>query len=132
MKIEIREMMIYNSPPELGALWTDVNEMMKEMGGQQKILLTKKMRAEEVQAKRRAARMKALRDEAWVGVGLLFSIFLFAGVMAVVIQDRTKKYPELGTGIIPKVSDDYKAIREEHRKLRMLEFIEQHKDELDN
>ena len=37
---ELQEIMIYQSPPELGALWTDVNSMMKKMGLEQKILIT--------------------------------------------------------------------------------------------
>ena len=31
MEIELRELMIYQSPPELGALWTEVNEMMEKL-----------------------------------------------------------------------------------------------------
>jgi len=130
MKVELREMMVYQAPPELGALWTDVSEMMKIMGEQQKVLLTKKMRAEAVIAKRHAARMKALRDEAWLGVSLLAVMFVLAGTFAVIIQNRIERYPELGTGIIPRVSDDYKAAKEQHKKERMLEFIDQHKNEL--
>lgn len=105
MKVELREMMIYNSPPELGALWTDVSEMMKVMGEQQKILLTKKMRAEEVQAKRRRARMKLLRDEAWIGGSVLITIFVVFWLFAWVVNDRIKKYPQYGNGWIPKTED---------------------------
>ena len=31
MQVELREQMVYHSPPELGALWTEVSEMMKVM-----------------------------------------------------------------------------------------------------
>ena len=105
MAVELREMMIYNSPPELGALWTDVSVMMKEMGEQQKVLLTKKMRAEEVIAKRRKAMMKQLRDEAWLGGVILIATFVFFWAMAWVVNDRIKKYPQYGTGWIPKTED---------------------------
>ena len=130
MKVELREMMVYQAPPELGALWTDVSEMMKEMGAQQKVLLTKKMRADEVIAKRRRAMIKQLRDEAWAGAAILVFMFVFAGMMAVVINDRIKKYPELGRDIVPHVSDEYKASREDHKKEKLLNMIERHKDEL--
>ena len=106
MAVELREMMIYNSPPELGALWTDVSVMMKEMGEQQKVLLTKKMRAEEVIAKRRKAMMKQLRDEAWLGGVILIATFVFFWAMAWVVNDRIKKYPQYGTGWIPKTEDE--------------------------
>ena len=39
MSTELREIMVYQSPPELGALWTEVEEMMKAMGKQQAILI---------------------------------------------------------------------------------------------
>ena len=34
MSVELRELVVYQSPPELGALWTDVNTMMEELGKQ--------------------------------------------------------------------------------------------------
>ena len=39
MGTELQEIMIYQSPPELGALWTEVNDMMRVMGAQQKVLI---------------------------------------------------------------------------------------------
>ena len=132
MAVELREMMVFQAPPELGALWSDVSEMMKEMGEQQKILLTRKMRAEEVIAKRRRAMMKKLRDEAWLGAAILGFMFVFAGTMALVINDRIKKYPELGKEIIPHVSNDYKAARDERKKEKLLNLIERHRDEIEN
>ena len=106
MKVEIREMMIYNSPPELGALWTDVSEMMKEMGAQQKFLLTNKMRADEVIAKRRRARMKKLREEAIWGVLLLIGIFTTASLFIWVAYDRQQKYPQYGGGLFPRTEEE--------------------------
>ena len=105
MKVELREMMVYNAPPELGALWTDVSEMMKEMGEQQKVLITKKMQTEAVIAKRRRARMKVLRDEAIWGVCLLVIIFTMAGLFMWIAYDRQKKYPQYGDGLIPKTEE---------------------------
>ena len=106
MAVELREMMIYNAPPELGALWTDVSEMMKSMGEQQKVLLTKKMRAEEVTAKRRRARMKALRDEAIWGVLFLIAIFTMASLFLWIAYDRQQKYPQYGTGLFPRTEEE--------------------------
>ena len=106
MAIELREMMIYNAPPELGALWTDVSEMMKEMGAQQKFLLTKKLRADEVVARRRAAIRKKLRDEAIWGVMILIGIFTITSLFLWVAYDRQQKYPQYGTGLFPKTEDE--------------------------
>jgi len=102
MKVELREMMVYQAPPELGALWTDVSEMMNVMGKQQKVLIARKMQAEAVQAKRRAARMRQLTQDAWIGVIILFAIFVIGGMFMYVALDRQRKYPQYGNEIFPK------------------------------
>jgi hypothetical protein len=115
MKIEIREMMIYNSPPELGALWTDVNEMMKEMGGQQKILLTKKMRAEERAAERRRQKIKMYMEEITY-TGLFFAMAITVTLlMAYISHDRKQRWPALEPDVI-------KAKQEERKRIRLLEL----------
>ena len=43
MGTELREIMVYQSPPELGALYTEVEEMMKVMGKQQKALIAEQI-----------------------------------------------------------------------------------------
>ena len=102
MQTELREMLVYQAPPELGALWTDVSEMMKKLGKEQKVLITNKMRAEEVIAKRRRAKMKLLRDEAIIGVAILTVLLAFASTIIWVAYDRMQKYPQYGTALIPR------------------------------
>ena len=102
MSVELRELMVYQSPPELGALHTDVEEMMKQMGKEQKVLIARQMQLEAVQAKRREARLKKLKDEFIVGVITVLSIFSFGGMMMYVAYDRQQKYPQYGDGIFPK------------------------------
>ena len=109
MVIELREMMIYNAPPELGALWTDVSEMMKVMGAQQKILIAKKMRAEEVILKRRKARMRQLTQDAVIGAVIVFSIFFIGGLFMWVAYDRQQKYPQYGDGLFPRTEKERRA-----------------------
>ena len=132
MQTELREMLVYDSPPELGGLWTDVSEMMKVIGAEQTTLLKKKLQAEEVIAKRRRAIMRQLRNEAWLGAAILGGMFLFVGLMAVVVQDRIQKYPELGDGVVPRMSNAYKATRDQHKKEKLLNLIERHRDEIEN
>jgi hypothetical protein len=102
MGTELREIMVYQSPPELGALHTEVEEMMKVMGKEQKVLIAQQMQKEAVQARRRAARMKRLRDEFIVGIIVVISIFVVGGMMMYVAYDRQKKYPQYGNGLFPK------------------------------
>jgi hypothetical protein len=102
MSVDLRELMIYQSPPELGALYTEVEEMMKEMGKEQKVLLIKQMKQEAILEKRRAARMRKIRDEFATGVAVMIIIFVVAGLFMWVAYDRQQKYPQYGDGLIPK------------------------------
>jgi hypothetical protein len=102
MGTELREIMVYQSPPELGALHTEVEEMMKVMGAQQKQLVAKQMREDHIRAVKRRRRLDAVWANAiWGVMGIVIASSI--GLMfAWVIQDRIQKYPQLGDGIIPK------------------------------
>jgi len=102
MSVELRELMVYQSPPELGALYTEVEEMMKQMGKEQKVLIANQMQKEAVQERRRAARMKRLRDDAIIGISIIVIIFTFGFTMMYVAYDRQQKYPQYGNGFFPK------------------------------
>jgi hypothetical protein len=102
MGTELQEIMIYQSPPELGALWTEVNVMMQRMGAEQKILIISQMKKQALIDARRAARFKQMREEAIVGVAILIVIMIMCGVFMWVAYDRQQKYPQYGDGIFPK------------------------------
>ena len=109
MGTELQELMIYQSPPELGALWTDVNAMMKKMGEQQKILIISNMQKQALHDRRRAARMKKLRDEAIVGIAIMIIILTMGGVFMWVAYDRQQKYPQYGNDLFPKSEERRQA-----------------------
>jgi ABC-type sugar transport system permease subunit len=102
MGTELREIMVYQSPPELGALYTEVEEMMKVMGKQQKILVVKQMREDHIRAVRRRRHLDAVWANAVWGIAAIVMAAAIGLMFAFVIQDRIDKYPQLGTGIIPK------------------------------
>jgi hypothetical protein len=102
MGTELREVMVYQSPKELGALHSEVEEMMEVMGKQQKILIAKQMREDHTRAVRRKRRMDAIWANAiWGVMGIVIAASIGL-MMAFLIQDRIEKYPQLGTGIVPK------------------------------
>ena len=77
MGTELRELMIYQSPPELGALFTEVEAMTKELGAQQKVLIAKQMREEAIKAKKRAQRIERYKFEFGLFIaGLILCLFL--------------------------------------------------------
>ena len=87
--------------PELGALYTEVEEMMDKLGKEQKILITKQLQIQEVQEKRRRARIKKINDEAIFGVAILIVMFTICGLFMWVAYDRSQKYPQYGDGLFP-------------------------------
>mgnify|MGYP003341806291 CR=1 FL=1 len=102
MGTELREIMVYQSPPELGALYTEVEEMMKEMGKEQKVLMAKQLQQDYENKQRKKRRLRKLRIEIALGfAGIMFASTIGL-MMAYVVQDRIEKYPQLGTEWIPK------------------------------
>ena len=114
MGTELREIMVYQSPPELGALHTEVEEMMEIMGKQQKILIAKEMKQQAIAEKRRQARINKLKEQATLGVVILVGIFTTCILLVFVAHDRAKKYPQYGTGLIPKSEERRRAESEPH------------------
>lgn len=102
MGTELQEIMIYQSPPELGALWTEVNEMMQKMGEQQKVLIISQMKRKEIDDKRRAARLRKLNEQAIYGICIMMVIFTMGFLFMWVAWDRQQKYPQYGDEIFPK------------------------------
>ena len=102
MGTELREIMVYQSPPELGALYTEVEEMMKEMGKEQKILIISEMQKQAIHDRRRAARMKQIQEEFIIGIFIVIIIAVMGSVFMWVAHDRQKKYPQYGDGLFPK------------------------------
>jgi len=105
MAVELRELMVYQSPPELGALYTEVEEMMVQMGKEQKILITKQIQREEIENRRRTIRKKQMMHQAMIGIAILFVIFVFGFSMMWVAQMRQEMYPQYGNEFIPKTEE---------------------------
>ena len=105
MAVELRELMVYQSPPELGALYTEVEEMMIQMGKEQKILITKQIQREEIENRRRTVRKKQMMHQAMIGISIVTMIFFMGGVFVWVAYDRQQKYPQYGNGLFPKTEE---------------------------
>ena len=102
MGTELREIMVYQSPPELGALHSEVEEMMEVMGKQQKVLMVKQIQKDYADKQRKKRRLQKLRMEIALGFVTIMVASTFGLMIAYVVQDRIEKYPELGTEWRPK------------------------------
>lgn len=106
MSVDLRELMVYQSPPELGALYSEVETMMKHMGQTQRMLISKQMQQAEVQERRRKAKLQQLREHIALGLAGI-ALACFTGSMFVwVAYNRMEKYPQYGTELIPKTEED--------------------------
>lgn len=108
MSVDLRELMVYQSPPELGALYTEVEAMMKQMGTEQRVLISQQMQRHAALEKRRQSRLKRLRDEFVMGIAVITIIFTMGGMFLYVVYDRQQKYPHLGNDWIPKTEEQRK------------------------
>lgn len=95
MGTELRELMIYQSPPELGALFTDVEEMTKELGAQQKVLIAKQMQQEALKAKRRAQKIEEYKMEFGIFVGFIVLCIVMGSFWTWLYYDTQERWPEL-------------------------------------
>jgi len=102
MQAELRELMVYNCPPELGDLYTRVEKMMEKMKKEQAVAWAKKREADRIAAIKRQRRINHIRCNAWkYGITSVLMIYVTWLVWAVV-QVRIEVYPELGRCLLPK------------------------------
>ena len=102
MEVELREIMIYQSPPELGALWTEVLQQSKILNARQAIALKKQIEAQHKHDVEHARFMKKVYTVTWWICGFIGILLLSFVMMIFVAQDRMQKYPQLGYELFPK------------------------------
>ena len=102
MQAELRELMVYNCPPELGDLYTRVEKMMDRMKKEQAQAWTIKRAKDKVIAAKKRKRIEHIKCNAWkYGISTVVVIYLLWLIWAVV-QVRIDVYPELGRCLVPK------------------------------
>ena len=116
---ELRELMIYQSPPELGALFTEVEAMTKELGAQQKGLIAKQMQQEAIKANRRKDRMARYQFEFALGVALLVIMLIMGGMFLYIAHDAQQRW-----GNYVNRPNNF---REQEEAIRKQEWFEQQK-----
>ena len=102
MEVELREIMIYQSPPELGALWTEVLQQSKIINARQSIALKAQIEKQHREDIKHAKFMKKIYACTWWIGGFIGILLLTFIIMIFVVEDRIKKYPQLGYDFFPK------------------------------
>jgi len=102
MEVELREIMVYQSPPELGALWTEVLKQSRILTTRQADAFKRHIKIQMQHDLEHARFMKKVRL-LLIWSGTLFAILLLATfIMWFVVRDRIEKYPHLGDEWFPK------------------------------
>jgi hypothetical protein len=107
MEAELRELMVYNCPPELGDLYTRVYAMMEKMKKEQAVAWAKKRVSDKIAAAKKRRRIEHIKCNAWkYGIGTVVILYITWLIWAVV-QIRIDVNPELGRCLVPKGSAIY-------------------------
>ena len=102
MEVDLRELLIYQSPPELGALWTEVLETSKVLNARQSIALKAQIEKQHREDIEHAKFMEKVYTWTWFIGGFIGILLLIFVMMVFVAEDRIKKYPQLGYELFPK------------------------------
>ena len=81
--------------------YTEVSEMMKKIGEEQRIAIQKKMKQDYIDSVRKKKRLERLKIEIAWGLSVVVMACAIGLMFAFVVEDRIKKYPHLGDGWIP-------------------------------
>ena len=77
MQVELREQMVYHSPPELGALWSQFEEMREQIEEEQRVAREKQAREDAIAKREQSAFMAEVQEKSIdAGVALVGLIFL--------------------------------------------------------
>ena len=88
MGTELRELMIYQCPPELGALFTEVESMTKELGKEQRVLMAQEL----AKARRKRQRMQRYQFEIALGMGVLIAVLIMSGFFMWLAHDAQQRW----------------------------------------
>ena len=102
MEVDLRELLIYQSPPELGALWTEVLQQSKILNARQAIALKAQIEKNHREEIEHAKFMEKVHVWTWWIGSLIMILLLTFIIMIFVAQDRMEKYPQLGYELFPK------------------------------
>ena len=102
MRAELREIMVYQSPPELGALWSEVEAMMEVVGKEQSVVIAQEMRRTAEAARRKRKQIKKIKYKILCWTMSLLGVLYLCWLIWAVVEIRIEQRPELGRCLIPK------------------------------
>jgi uncharacterized ion transporter superfamily protein YfcC len=116
MSAELREIMVYQCPAELGDLYNKTEAMMQRIKIEQATAITYKKEKDRKAAIVRARRLNYLKKKiiSWSVVSVLILYFMI--LLWSIVEIRKSERPELGVCLIPKGTWPY----EHYNKLKWI------------
>jgi hypothetical protein len=102
MQAELRELMVYNCPPELGDLYTRVENMMERMKKEQSYAWAKKRESDKIAEQKRIRRLNRIKSKIWKYALIIITGLYLIWLIWAIVQIRIENNPELGRCLIPK------------------------------
>lgn len=130
MGAELREIMVYQSPPELGALWTDVEDMMKILSKEQKSLIQQHIIQDRIKKEKAFRKREKLKVKLYTLTGIISVVIFYLGCLYLVVESRKENYPEFGDGWIPEKVSNYDLIISERNRKYWQEQEQRYKERL--
>ena len=92
LEAELRELLVYNSPPELGDLWTRFEAMKEKIVEEQQVARAKKAQLEREAEWRRRKLVSILQDKALYAAAILFLMAYIGLLMWLIVLDRRARW----------------------------------------
>lgn len=108
MKTELREIMVYNCPPELGDLYTRTEDMMQRIKKEQSIAIQIKREKDKKAAIIREKRNNKIKKKVTKWSIIVIAILYLAVLFWSVVEIRKVEQPQYGTCWVPKGTWPYK------------------------
>jgi hypothetical protein len=102
MQAELREIMVYQMPPEMGDLYTRVEKMMVRIKKEQTAAIATKMQKDRVEAAKRRRKLGDIKKAACRWTVAIIAILYIMVLVWSIVEIRKAEHPELGVCLIPK------------------------------
>lgn len=102
MQAELRELMVYNCPAELGDLYSRVEKMMQQMKKQQAAAWAAKKINDRKAAARKARNIEIIKEKITTWSIAIFCILYLCAMLWSIVEIRKSERPEFGTCWVPK------------------------------
>lgn len=102
MQSELREIMVYQMPPEMGDLYTRVEKMMERIKKEQTKAIATKMQNDRIAAAKRRRKLISYKKIACRWTVAIVAIVYIVVLVWSIVEIRKTEHPELGVCLIPK------------------------------